>query len=75
MRPVSHADEPVVGLAGEVVTRIRGGHLPGEVRVGVRGGTEVFIAYADEELPRGSRVLVIADRGARAVDVVAHPAG
>lgn len=67
-------DQEVVGKLGTVVTRIRGGDLPGEVRVAIRGGTEDFIAYADQEILRGETVMVFASRGERAVDVIAYPA-
>ncbi|HET9689887.1 MAG TPA: hypothetical protein VFP61_01945 [Acidimicrobiales bacterium] len=70
---MSMADEPVTGRSATVVTRIRGGDLPGEVQVEVRGGTEVWIAYADDEIPRGERVLVVVERGPRAVVVVPYP--
>lgn len=66
-------DQEVIGKLGTVVTRIRGGDLPGEVRVAVRGGTEDFIAYAEQEIPRDVTVLVFQSRGERAVDVVAYP--
>lgn len=58
-----------VGLMGTVVTRIRGGELPGEVRVLYAGLPHTYIAYADAPLPVGSSVLVINDRGARRIDV------
>ena len=37
---------------------------------GVRGGTETYIAWSEEPLAKGSTVLVIDSRGARAVDVI-----
>jgi hypothetical protein len=40
------------------------------VLVPVRGGTETFIAYADEAVALASEVLVISSRGYRSVDVV-----
>ena len=63
----------MVGKAGTVVTRVRGGDRPGEVQVTIRGGTEVWIAYADAEVARGCRVLVVAERPGRCVDVVEYP--
>lgn len=66
-------DEEVTGRSGTVTTRIRGGDLPGEVMVAVRGGTESFIAYADHEIERGETVLVYGSRGDRTVDVVTFP--
>jgi hypothetical protein len=58
-----------VGLTGTVVTRIRGGQQPGEVRVVHAGLPHTYIAYSDDPMPVGTRVLVINDRGARGVDV------
>jgi hypothetical protein len=63
-------DEEVTGKWGTVTTRIRGGELPGEVRLAVRGGMESFIAYADHEIQRNQTVLVYRSRGDRSVDVV-----
>ena len=61
---------PAVGLVGRVVVRIRGGDLPGEVALTVRGAPDTWIAYADEELPVGAEVLVVRDRGGRRIEVV-----
>lgn len=58
-----------MGLVGTVVTRIRGGERPGEVRVLYAGLPHTYIAYADTALPVGAHVLVINDRGARRIDV------
>jgi membrane protein implicated in regulation of membrane protease activity len=66
-------DREVVGKVGMVVTRIRGGDLPGEVRVTVRGAHETFIAYSDTPVERHETVLVFHSRGNRAVDVEAAP--
>lgn len=54
-----------VGLLGRVVTRIRGGELPGEVRVVHGGMPHDYLAFAEHPLPVGADVLVIATRGAR----------
>jgi hypothetical protein len=66
----SGSDPEVHGKVGHVIIRIRGAAGPGEVLVKVRGGTEAFIAYADEAIDRGEDVLVVASRGQRSVDVV-----
>ncbi|WP_030025154.1 hypothetical protein [Streptomyces monomycini] len=63
-------DEAVIGCAGELVLGTRGAAGPGEVLVRVRGGTETFLAWSDDPLPRGTSVLVIASRGGRQVDVI-----
>jgi hypothetical protein len=48
----------------------RGVDGPGEVLVKIRGGSEAFLAWSETPLPRGTTVLVIETRGARAVDVI-----
>jgi len=40
------------------------------VHIKIRGGSELFLAWSDKPLPKGSTVLVIDSRGARAVDVI-----
>lgn len=54
------ADNKVIGKTGRVSGRITAGHI-GEVVIAVRGGTEAFHAYGndDEEIPAGARVLVL----------------
>jgi membrane protein implicated in regulation of membrane protease activity len=66
-------DSDVVGRVGTVVTRIRGGSLPGEVRLRVRGTWETFIAYCETPVDRHEPVLVYHSRGPRAVDVEPAP--
>jgi hypothetical protein len=58
-----------VGLVGVVVSRIRGGERPGEVRVVHGGLPHAYIAYCDDPVAVGAEVLVIHSRGARQVDV------
>jgi hypothetical protein len=65
------ADEEVVGCEGVLTVATRGSAGPGEVLVRVRGGSEAFIAWSPEPLPKGTTVLVIESRGDRAVDVSA----
>ncbi len=62
-------DEHVIGCMGVLTVGTRGSAGPGEVQVQVRGGTEAFIAWSLEPLPKGTAVLVIESRGHRAVDV------
>jgi membrane protein implicated in regulation of membrane protease activity len=55
------ADQQVVGKIGRVTGRVAPGVL-GEVMIPVRGGTEAFHAYAadsDDDLPTGTRVVVV----------------
>ena len=65
------ADLSPVGRVGVLLVATRGAGGPGEVRLRIRGGTETFLAFSDEPLSKGATVLVVADRGARGVDVVA----
>ena len=62
--------EELGGRMGHVVTAIPGGPAPGEVRVAVRGGTELFLAYCDSPVEQGASVLVVEDLGGRAVRVL-----
>lgn len=61
--------EDLVGRTAYVRTAIPGGQEPGEVVIRIRGGSEAFIAYADDPVPHGAEVVVVADRGARSVAV------
>jgi hypothetical protein len=63
-------DDAVIGCTGELLIATRGASGPGEILVRVRGGTEAFLAWSDEPLPRGSTVLVVDSRGGRQVDVI-----
>ena len=63
-------DEPSIGRVGVLTVATRGSAGPGEVLVKIRGGSETFIAWSDEPLPRGTAVLVTESRGARALDVI-----
>ena len=62
-------DTAVVGCIGQIIVATRGSAGPGEVLVKIRGGSEAFIAWSPEPLPRGTTVLVIESRGTRTVDV------
>ena len=64
-------DESLIGSIGVLIIATRGAAGPGEVLVKIRGGTEAFIAWSPEPIPRGSTVLVINNRGTRTVDVSA----
>ncbi|MFI5911631.1 hypothetical protein [Dactylosporangium sp. NPDC051541] len=65
--------QSLVGKVGVVVTAVRGGELPGEIRVVVEGTPHHYLAYAVEPLPTGAEVLVINFRGTRQVDVEPWP--
>jgi hypothetical protein len=59
----------VIGCIGVLRVGTRGSAGPGEVVVKIRGGSETYIAWSPEPLPKGTTVLVIESRGRRAVDV------
>jgi membrane protein implicated in regulation of membrane protease activity len=61
--------QSLVGKIGTVVSAVRGGHRPGEVRVVVNGIAHYYLAYATTAIPLGTEVLVINSRGVRQVDV------
>jgi hypothetical protein len=63
-------DEDPIGCVGVLVLGTRGVKGPGEVLVRVRGGTEAYIAWSEEPLPKDATVLVIDSRGSRTVDVI-----
>ena len=59
----------VIGRSGFVTLAIPGGPEPGEVLLRVRGGSETYAAYADQPVEEGAQVVVLADRGSRALTV------
>ncbi|MDG6103862.1 YqiJ family protein [Dactylosporangium aurantiacum] len=61
--------QSLVGRVGVVVTAVRGGDRPGEIRIVVQGVPHHYLAYAAEPVPSGTHVLVVHFRGARQVDV------
>jgi hypothetical protein len=63
-------DESAVGCSGEVIVATRGEAGPGEVLVRMRGGTEAYLAWSEQPLPRGTQVLVFNARGGRELDVM-----
>ena len=63
-------DESSIGRVGVLAVATRGIAGPGEVLIKIRGGSEAFLAWSDKPLPKGTTVLVIESRGARAVDVI-----
>ena len=65
------ANVSAIGCIGVITVATRGQAGPGEVLVKIRGGSETYIAWSPEPLPKGTTVLVISERGARAVDVSA----
>ena len=63
------ASDSVVGRPGHVTIAIPGGEQPGEVLLRVRGGSESYIAFADQAIPMGTEVVIVSDRGGRTVFV------
>lgn len=62
--------ESPIGKAGRVVVPTRGGDLPGEVELEIRGGTELFIARSASPLARGTPVICVSTLGPRSVIVL-----
>ena len=63
-------DESSIGSVGVLTVGTRGENGPGEVFIKIRGGSETYLAWSEKPLPKGTTVLVISSRGARAVDVI-----
>jgi hypothetical protein len=63
-------DTSAVGCFGELIVATRGPDGPGEALVKMRGGTEAYLAWSEQPLPKGTTVLVFNSRGARMVDVM-----
>ena len=70
-------DESAIGTVGVLTIATRGSAGPGEVRIKIRGGSELFLAWSETPLRKGTTVLVIDYRGPRTVDVMkwADPLG
>lgn len=71
---MSTGDDPVVGKLARVTHPIGPGR-PGEVVMRIRGGTEVYMAVSDEELPLNTEVVVIGQLSARTVEVTPFSVG
>jgi hypothetical protein len=65
----SVSDASAIGCVGTLIVGTRGDRGAGEVLVTVRGAKEAFLAWSDEPLPKGTKVLVVENRGARTVVV------
>jgi hypothetical protein len=64
-------ETPVVGRTGTLTIGTRGGEGAGEVLIKLEFGSQTFLAWSDDPLPKGQAVLVVGSRGGRTVDVVA----
>ncbi|MFC9964677.1 hypothetical protein ACFVH4_10600 [Nocardia ignorata] len=62
--------DPVQGMTGTITSPIRAAGALGEVLVAIRGGTELYLARADEPIEAGATVLIVAVNPGRLVDVV-----
>lgn len=63
-------DDPVIGKLGVVTHAIQPGRA-GEVKVRIRGGSEVYMAVSETELAKGTEVVVVGQLSARTVSVMA----
>lgn len=64
------SDESAIGTVGVLTIATRGTGGPGEVRLRIRGGSELYLAWSEKPLPEGTTVLIIESRGSRTVDVI-----
>jgi membrane protein implicated in regulation of membrane protease activity len=62
-------DMSAVGCTGVVIVATRGTSGPGEVSISIRGSTEAFLAWSDEPIAKGTRVMVVDVRGPRTVEI------
>jgi hypothetical protein len=62
-------DQSLIGSIGVLLVATRGQAGPGEVLLKIRGGTEAYLAWSINPIPKGATVLVIESRGTRTVDV------
>jgi membrane protein implicated in regulation of membrane protease activity len=69
MKEYANVSAAAIGCVGTLTVATRGERGAGEVLATVRGSKETFLAWSDEPLPKGSKVLIIDVRGARAVVV------
>ena len=60
----------MIGCPGVLTVATRGAVGPGEVLVKIRGGRETYLAWSEQPLARGTKVLVFNSRGNRTVDVM-----
>jgi hypothetical protein len=68
-------DHQVIGKVGRLVGAIKPGRM-GEVMIPIRGGSEAFYAFAsdpEEEIPEGTRVIVLDHEPPRTVVVSRYP--
>jgi len=71
---MSTGDDPVVGKLATVTHPIHPDR-PGEVVLHIRGGTEVYMAVSDSDLPSQTEVLVVGHISARTVQVTPFVGG
>jgi len=62
-------DQSLIGSIGVLLVATRGKAGPGEVLLKIRGGTEAYLAWSIDPIPKGATVLVVESRGTRTVDV------
>jgi membrane protein implicated in regulation of membrane protease activity len=62
-------DLEAIGCTGVIIVSTRGADGPGEVMLSIRGSTEAYLAWSEQPLPKGTRVMVVDVRGARTVEV------
>ncbi len=63
-------DLSAIGALGVVTVSTRGTTGTGEVLVSFRGGSESFLAWSDEPLPKGTKIMVVDVVAPRTVHVI-----
>ena len=63
-------DDSAIGTVGVLIIGTRGQSGPGEVRIRIRGGSENFLAWSENPLPKGTIVLLTNYLGPRTVEVM-----
>ena len=56
-------DQSLIGSIGVLLVATRGQAGPGEVLLKIRGGTEAYLAWSINPIPKGATVLVVENRG------------
>jgi hypothetical protein len=65
-------DQQLIGTVGRVTVPIAP-DKPGEVLLNVRGGSEAYMAFSDEAIPKHHRIVVIECNSGRSVTVTPVP--
>lgn len=67
------SEQALMGKVATVVRAVRGGGLPGEIRVLDGGEPVLLMAFSEQPVDVGARVRIVHSRGSRQVDVAPWP--